>query len=549
MQNPSYLIRSRHAIFYFRYPLERYDGKRISISLQTRCPKEALRLCKALEYHACMVTSNPDNQNLDYADIRDVLRRHFADVLKRMKRKIDKNGVLSDQNVQSYRNIQLDLQDAIEHERDEIDDDLFCDEVPEQFRIDTKLQPIAERYNVPYEVGGREREFMRKEYKHAFHGFIEALLDYNSGAGYYDYKPKASNNLTLQNNQNDLKLGRIIERYVSTLKVGTAREKKDSINYLVDVLGSDFCIAEVDYPTVRKIRDMLVGTPTNRSKMVKTRGLPLEQQISECKKHNLERIKGSTVNKYLRCMGALFRWATREKYIAENPFHDIYVEVDKKAVTRLNFTDGEVQKILNAVNDIKTNSAVGMMQYWGSLLAIYTGARLNEIASLTPDDVVLCKKSSIWYISINEDGVAKSVKTRAGKRLVPIHPELLELGFLEYVEHAREVIKKRPLTDNGYPQRLIYNNTYREGTWGKKFGRWFNDTFLPSLDLKTELHVLHSVRHSFITNLNDAEVSPIEIATLAGHEHKTVTFGTYAKYGVKHLPASYKAIKKLSFDT
>ncbi len=99
MYNPTYLVRSRHAIYYFRYPLPQCDNRRISISLNTRCPKEALRLSKALEYHACMVISHPDVQELDYAEVKEMLRNHFSEVLERMKRSIDKDGALSVERV------------------------------------------------------------------------------------------------------------------------------------------------------------------------------------------------------------------------------------------------------------------------------------------------------------------------------------------------------------------------------------------------------------------------------------------------------------------
>jgi len=317
---------------------------------------------------------------------------------------------------------------------------------------------------------------------------------------------------------------------------------------LKEALGDDCYITDVDYPKARKVKEMLIHTPVNRNKVDGSRGLTLDKQIKAQAKLKLTAISSSTVNKYLSCISALFRWALKNKYIAENPFQGMRVEVDKKQIKRLNFTDGEVRIILDGISRINTDKALGKTRYWGSLLYIYTGARLNEIASLTPDDILKDDKSDIWYLSINEDGENKSIKTKAGKRLVPIHPRLIELGFLNYVDHAREVISKRPLTNNGEQMRLLYNLTYREGTWGKKLGRWFNDTFLPNLELKTKLHVLHSLRHSFITNLNDAGVSPVEIATLAGHEHKTVTFGVYAKFSISHLPISYEAIKKLSYE-
>jgi len=229
MQNPSYLIRSRHAIYYFRYPLVRYDGKRVSISLQTRCPKEALHLCKALEYHAYMVTTDPNTQDLEYADVKSILHAHFADVLKLMKRKIDKDGALSGEKVQSFLNIQSDLQDAIKYQRDEIHGNLLPDDELEDLSIDAKLKPIAKKNVIPFEEGGRERQFMRAEYRHAFLGYVEALLEYNNGNGYYDFKANGLNSITSKDNRSELKLSSVIENYLKEIKPSSAREKKDSI--------------------------------------------------------------------------------------------------------------------------------------------------------------------------------------------------------------------------------------------------------------------------------------------------------------------------------
>ena len=95
MQNPSYLIRSRHAIYYFRYPVANHSDGKISISLNTRCPKEALRLSKILEYHAFMVMSKQETKELDYIEVKEILRNHFVEVVERWKRTIDKEGALS----------------------------------------------------------------------------------------------------------------------------------------------------------------------------------------------------------------------------------------------------------------------------------------------------------------------------------------------------------------------------------------------------------------------------------------------------------------------
>lgn len=142
---------------------------------------------------------------------------------------------------------------------------------------------------------------------------------------------------------------------------------------------------------------------------------------------------------------------------------------------------------------------------------------------------------------------SQRLKTAAAKRLVPIHSRLLELGFLEYVEHAKTVIAKTPRTGE-HATRLLYALTYtKDALWGKKLTKWVNESLLPSLGLKGEGQVLHSLRHSFISMLNNAKVPPQEIAALAGHEQGTVTFGVYAAFDEDHLPVSRDAIEQLPY--
>lgn len=98
MFNPSYLIKSRHGIFYFRYPVRH---KRVSISLQTRCPKEALRLAKALEYHSANLLSRLDWTRMKHAQIMALLKDYYATKLEEVKSRIDTEGQLTKQHVKS----------------------------------------------------------------------------------------------------------------------------------------------------------------------------------------------------------------------------------------------------------------------------------------------------------------------------------------------------------------------------------------------------------------------------------------------------------------
>ncbi len=553
MQNPSYLIRSRHAIFYFRYPLAQYDNKRVSISLDTRCPKEALRLSKALEYHAFMILNDPKTKSMDYREVKEMLRAHFAEVLERMKRSIDKDGPLSEARVKMYQDLQALAEEAIQEQRDELYGDLVSDEMPEELSLDHALAPIIERYGVNPDKECKEYIALRKEYRHALNGYISALLSYNMNNSFYSFENKEKKSTGKPYvTRAELKLSHVLETYLKEYegKIGARgyNEKKDCCSYLLEVFGDDVLITDIENDEARKVRRLLQETPANRRKLPETRGKPLSVQIETLKAHGLEPLSGSSVNKYLRYMSSLFLWAKKNKYVSENPFEKMGVRVKKKDGRRDAFSKDEVKTIMQAVSELKDGNGKEKTRYWGAMLAIYTGARLNEFCALTVDDVKQDKTSGIWYLEISdvvEEG--KQVKSEAANRIIPIHSDLIRLGFLEYVQHAKGVVAKKPKSGE-YKTRLLYDLTYRDGSqWGRKIGRWFNERFLPELGLKTDKKTLHSLRHSFITSLSAAGVQGGYIKSMVGHEQGTVTEKNYTHYGVDHLPVFKEAIEKLGY--
>jgi integrase len=77
--------------------------------------------------------------------------------------------------------------------------------------------------------------------------------------------------------------------------------------------------------------------------------------------------------------------------------------------------------------------------YWVPLLCAYSGAAREELCGLETADVVLdCRVPHIWIkenMTRSRDGETPAgLKAAARYRHVPIHPELLRLGFAEYVK-------------------------------------------------------------------------------------------------------------------
>jgi integrase len=98
------------------------------------------------------------------------------------------------------------------------------------------------------------------------------------------------------------------------------------------------------------------------------------------------------------------------------------------------------------------------------------------------------------------------VKTAAGRRKVPIHPELIRLGLLDYVAAIR-------LTEGGL---LWPHLPTREGKPGGYFSQWFGEC-RRSLGLG-RYPDFHCMRHTARTQLADAQIPEALIDTLIGHE-------------------------------
>ena len=68
-------------------------------------------------------------------------------------------------------------------------------------------------------------------------------------------------------------------------------------------------------------------------------------------------------------------------------------------------------------------------RFWLPLLGIFHGNRLEELAHLRREDVRVVE--GIPYLRItDEDG--RQPKNEQSRRDVPLHPELIRLGFLDY---------------------------------------------------------------------------------------------------------------------
>jgi integrase len=236
----------------------------------------------------------------------------------------------------------------------------------------------------------------------------------------------------------------------------------------------------------------------------------------------------SNVSKKMERLSTMFQWATGEKRtwgIDTNPFKGFGQSGSSGEHTRRPFTNEELKTLLEHPSFTKRvfNSSYS---YWAIPLALFTGARLGELAQLDLKDFV--KRDEIDCIDINDIAAdnpseiaaspKKSIKTINAKRLVPLHPELIRLGILRHVNQLRE---------EGQTYLFPELNRARRDGPGQAISNWFQ-RFRARVGItnKHEL-VFHSFRHLFITKILDAGVSPHMLAPIVGHEAELITGKVY----------------------
>lgn len=170
--------------------------------------------------------------------------------------------------------------------------------------------------------------------------------------------------------------------------------------------------------------------------------------------------------------------------------------------------------------------------YWVPLLGLFTGARLGELCQLTPSDVQTVE--GIPAITITDEGDGKTVKTDAGKRTIPLHPELIRLGFLNYAQRMRD-----QRAASLWPRMSL-----RKDRASDYFGRWFlllrESVGLPGAGGAS----FHYFRHTVRPLMRRAGIAPATMDRITGHETPgSVGDKTYDGIALWELVPAVEAIR------
>lgn len=190
----------------------------------------------------------------------------------------------------------------------------------------------------------------------------------------------------------------------------------------------------------------------------------------------------------------------------------------------------------------KTNSFKKASQFWLPLLGLYTGARIDEPASMLLTDIV--QEGAIWAFYMSGDDANGGGKNDYAPRWLPIHPQLLALGFIEYVETLRQEGHARLFPDIGEAARDGFGKRATTDFTAYRRSVGVGETKEGGRSTK----VFHSFRSTVSTELAYAGVDGATARRLVGHEAKDVHDKVYLK-NLDHrwLVPALDALSKLNY--
>jgi integrase len=237
----------------------------------------------------------------------------------------------------------------------------------------------------------------------------------------------------------------------------------------------------------------------------------------------------ASADNVLTTIKAITNVAVDQGWLSGNPFERLAVtEGGRKSEGREPWTPEELPRLFDAPlftayalpsgNAIATKAGADAA-YWVPLLCLYTGARPSEVCQLWTDDLSVVGGHLI--VEFREDlDRGTSLKNPASWRALPIHTELIRLGFRDYWEQVSA-------SANG--AGWLFPAVPKSGANGAagQFGQWFGE-FKAAQGFNSPKKSLHSFRHTVETELGFAELSGTLVDAITGHEGKGTGRKTYA---------------------
>ena len=309
-------------------------------------------------------------------------------------------------------------------------------------------------------------------------------------------------------------LSQLIERFAKEprqvdLAPKTAAKREAQYRLFKDYFGANTRVDRISRDQMRLFRDDLCRLPTNAKQRFPKLSVGQLLELSEEKR--ADRLRPATVNAYLAAITSLFQHALREGHMQTDITARLLVRDSVRPEDKRHpFETADLAAIFSAplflgcADDEGGYAQVG--RFWVPLIALFSGLRLGEVCQLTEDDIVVIGDHTLINVTDMPDR-SKAIKTPSARRKVPVHEELIKLGFFDYLAGIRA---DYPRGSRLFPELTLASSGYASDNFSKWFAR-----FLDGRGIADRRKAFHSFRHAFRDSLRDGGV-PEERAQLIG---------------------------------
>ncbi|SDR63796.1 Site-specific recombinase XerD [Rhizobiales bacterium GAS113] len=230
----------------------------------------------------------------------------------------------------------------------------------------------------------------------------------------------------------------------------------------------------------------------------------------------------------LAALKAVLGWAVDNEHLSENAAARVSVKRGKKAgEDMLGFSKPQAATILRAAAE-----SASPVYRWVPLLCATSGARVSEICQLRAEDIQ--SEDGVWLMRFRHE--AGSLKNPGSQRDVPLHPRVIDAGFLDFLKSRKGHLffdPQRRKAGAKKPQpKIVAKNV---AAWVHRLG----------IEVGRKLHRKdpnHAWRHLFKSLGRDAGIQDSVLDAITGNAPPTVG----QAYGETWLVTAARAIARIS---
>ena len=368
---------------------------------------------------------------------------------------------------------------------------------------------------------------------------LDALAEKRLPAMYTVVAPVAAGEQGFVPAEEVASLAHVIEQFWRTKPPSLTGSRRSQINLALRILtewfGEEVAISSIRRDHCRDLVEFLPRVPAYLAQHFA--GAPIKDAVEAYRvKNGAYADRRDEAQKHLAVIRSVFQSATDEGWVEKNPFAGIAVELASRKKheaaehTYQPFPVSSLNRLFThsifAVGDdgVPKHAGFATHAYWAPIIGLFSGLRMNEILQLEVEDIQTNEAGITVFAVTDEEASAyddqmfeKRLKNANSLRRVPVHPQLVEFGFLRWLSEKK--------SGRLFPEATRGQAEKPSDQYSKRF-----NTVLRSLDIWVpRRQVFHSLRNNFNDALRAAG-TPLELReAINGWKQQASMDGRYGR--------------------